>query len=150
TRCTMDSPEVVRALRWMRDVYDDLGGYGQVAALEQGDQGGAQDLFVTNRIIMKTDGDGYMERIADWRPDMDFRVSAPPMPADRVDQGPVSWSGGFALVIPATAKNKTGAFKFIQYMYSWEAIQLIEQGKREQKLAEGKMYLPRGIANRVF
>src|SRR5438093_9271775 len=108
------------------------------------------DPFISNVIIMKTDGNTYMDRIADWRPDMDFIVSAPPMPADRMDKGPVSWSGGFALVIPATAKHKDGAFKFIQYMYSWDAIQLMQQGIRERKQSEGKLYLPRGLANRVF
>ena len=71
------------------------------------------------------------------------------MPADRMDKGPVSWSGGFALVIPSTAKQKEGAFKFIQYLYSWEALSLMEQGKFEQKQAEGKLFLPRGFANRV-
>ena len=150
TVCTMDSPEVVRALRWMTDVYDDLGGYGQVNALETSYQGGAVDPFIQNTVIMKTDGNTYMDRIADWRPDMNFVCSAPPMPADRMDKGPVSWSGGFSLVIPTTAKQKEGAFKFIQYMYSWEAIQLMEQGKREQKQSEGKLYLPKGLANRVI
>ncbi len=150
TRCTMDMPPVARALRWMTEVYDDLGGVGQVTALEQAFGGGAMDPFVKNIVAMKTDGNTYMDRIADWRPDMDFVVGPPPMPADRMDQGPVSWSGGYALVIPATAKQKDVAFKFIQYLYSWQAISLMEQGKREQKQSEGKLYLPKGLANRVI
>lgn len=149
TVCTMDSPPVVRALRWMTDVYDDLGGYGQVNALEQQFQGGAMDPFVKDMVVMKTDGNTYLERIAWWRPDMNFVCGAPPMPADRVDKGPVSWSGGFSFVIPTTARNKEGAWKFIQYMYSWPAIQLMEQGKREQLQSEGKIYMPHGLANRV-
>jgi multiple sugar transport system permease protein len=150
TRCTMDSPEVVRALRWMTDVYDDLGGYGQVEGFEQGFQGGAMDPFVQDQVAMKTDTTWYLERIAWWRPDMDFVVAPPPMPADRADKGPVSWSGGFALVIPTTAHQKEAAFKFIQYMYSWDAIHLMEQGKKEQQLSQGKMYVPKGLANRVY
>src|SRR5206468_11925006 len=71
-------------------------------------------------------------------------------PSDRIDKGPISWSGGFALVIPVTAKHKDGAFKFIQYLYSWEGLQLMAQGKHEQRLSEGKLYLPRGFANRVY
>ncbi len=149
TVCTLDSPPCVRALRWMTDVYDDLGGVGQVTALEQAYGGGATDPFVADMVAMKIDGDPSMEYIANWRPNMDFVVGAPPMPADRVDKGPVSWSGGFAMVIPTTAKHKDGAFKFIQYMYSWEAMQLMESGKHEQKQSEGKLYLPRGFANRV-
>jgi multiple sugar transport system permease protein len=150
TVCTMDSPPVVRALRWMTEVYDELGGNGQVGGFEQAFQGGALDPFVQNMVAMKTDGNQYLDRIAMWRPDMDFVVAPPPMPADRMDKGPVSWSGGFAMVIPRTAKQKEGAFKFIQYMYSWEALQLMEQGRREQMQSEGKLYLPKGLANRVF
>ena len=149
TLCTMNSPPVVRALHFMADLYDDLGGVGQVTALEQTYGGGAVDPFIQNQVVMKIQGDDYLERIADWRPDMDFVVSPPPMPADRLDKGPISWSGGFALVIPATAKHKDGAFKFIQYLYSWEALSLMERGKWEQKQSEGKLFMPRGFANRV-
>ena len=151
TRCTLDAPENVRALAWMTKMYDDLGGYGQVEALRQSFGGGAVDPFIQNIVAMKTDGDRFMRFIADWRPDMDFVVSAPPMPQDQIDagKGPVSWSGGFALVIPKTAKNKDGAWKLIQYLYSWDAVQLIAQGKRELKQSEGKIYLPEGLANRT-
>ncbi|HEX8523407.1 MAG TPA: extracellular solute-binding protein [Tepidisphaeraceae bacterium] len=150
TRCTMDSPAVVRALRWMTELYDDLGGVGQVTGFEEAMGGGAMDPFVQNMLAMKTDVSTCIDRVADWRPDMDFVVGEPPMPADRVEKGPVSWSGGFALVIPATAKQKDAAFKFIQFLYSWDAINRLEQGKREQKQSEGKLYLPKGLANRVF
>ena len=152
TKCTLDAPENVRALEWMARVYDDLGGYGQVEAMKASFGGGAVDPFIQNLIAMKTDGDRYMRSIADWRPDMDFIVCPPPMPQDQIDagQGPVSWSGGFALVMPKTARTKEGAWKLMQYMYSWEAVQLLEQGKRELKHSEGKLYLPEALANRVF
>ena len=71
-----------RALRWLSDVYDDLGGFGQVSGFEQGLQGGAMDPFVSNMVAMKTDGTFCMDRIAWWRPDIDFVVAPPPMPAD--------------------------------------------------------------------
>ena len=29
---------------------------------------------------------------------------------------PITWGGGFAYVIPATAKNKTGAWELIQFL----------------------------------
>ena len=76
---------------------------------------------------------------------MDFVVAPAPMPQDQLDAGrkPVAWSGGFSLVIPATARQKEGAFKFIQYLRSWEAVQLLERGSQEQREAEGRIYLPR-------
>jgi multiple sugar transport system permease protein len=151
TKCTLDAPENIRALQWMSKLYDDLGGYGQVESLKDSFGGGAVDPFIQNIVAMKTDGDRYMRYIADWRPDMDFVVQPPPMPQDQIDagKGPISWSGGFALVMPKTARNKEGAWKLIQYLYSWEAVQLLEQGKRELKQSEGKLYLPEGLANRA-
>ena len=154
TRVTMDSPPVVRALRYMTDVYDDLGGFGQVEGFRESFQGGGLDPFIRSQVAMKIDGSPYLNTLADWKREMDFIVTPAPMPADELapprGRKPITWSGGFALVIPTTAKNKTGAFKLMQYMYSWEGVQLIQQGKREQKEAEGKLYLPEQLANRVF
>jgi multiple sugar transport system permease protein len=152
TKVTMTAPPVVRALRYMTDVYDDLGGVGQVKSFEEAQQGGSLDPFLLGRLAMMIDGNWRVANVADWKPDMDFVVAPAPMPKDQLDGGrkPVAWSGGFALVIPATARQKTGAFKFIQFLRSWEALQLLEQGSREQREAEGKIYLPKIEVNRVY
>ena len=152
TRCTLDAAPNVRALRWMSEVYDDIGGYQQAEALKQTFGGGAVDPFITGQVAMKIDGSPSLDWVAFYRPDMDFVCAPPPMPQDQIDQGrgPISWSGGFALVIPSTSQQKEGAFKFIQYMYSWEAVQLMAQGLQEQKASEGKLYIPRGLSNRVY
>ena len=165
TRVTMDAPEVVRALRFMTDVYDDVGGIRQVDAFQQGLAGesmgggfrasvfaaGELDPFLRGAVAMKIDNDYAMRTIADWKPDMDFSIVPAPMPADQIAAGrpPVTWAGGFSLVIPATSRNKDGAFKLIQYIASWKGTQFLERGKRERKESEGKMYLPEGLANRV-
>src|SRR5207248_1380208 len=75
----------------------------------------------------------------------------PPMPDDRLAAGekPLTWAGGFSLVIPATSRNKQGAFKLLQYITSWQGTQFLERGKRERKESEGRLYLPEGLANRV-
>ena len=165
TRVTMDSPSVVRALRFMTDVYDSLGGVREVNAFQEGLAGesiggsfrsnvfgGANlDPFLRGLVAMKIDNDYALRTIADNRPQMNFLIAPAPMPADRLQQGqpPVTWAGGFSLVIPATSRNKEGAFKLIQYLTSWKGTQFLEQGKRERKEAEGRMYLPEGLANRV-
>jgi ABC-type sugar transport system permease subunit/ABC-type glycerol-3-phosphate transport system substrate-binding protein len=150
-RVTMDLPPVVRALRFMTEMYDELGGIGQVNAFQQNLQSNQLDPFIQGRVAMKIDTDWAFRYIADFRPDMDFVIAPAPMPADQLAAGrkPVTWSGGFSLVIPATSRNRDGAFKFIQFLTSWRSVQLLEQGKREQKLSEGKLYLPEGVANRV-
>src|SRR5205085_2828954 len=53
TRVTMDSPPVVRALRFMTDVYDDLGGFQQVDSFKESFQGGGMDPFIRGQVAMK-------------------------------------------------------------------------------------------------
>ena len=152
TRVTLDSPPVVRALHFMTDIYDDLGGFEQAEAFRAAFQPGELDPFLRGLVAMKIDGDWNLVNIADWKRDMDFTLTAAPMPQDQLDAGrkPITWSGGFALVIPTTAHNKAGGFKLLQYLRSHEAMMFLEQGRCEQRQSEGRLYLPSGNSNRVF
>lgn len=152
TKVTLNSPAVVRALKYVVDVYDALGGYAYVQAFNKRAQGGDQDPFLLGRLGMKIDGAPSMYVIADWKRDMDFMVANPPLPKDRIDAGsdPVSWSGGWSLVIPKTSKQKEGAFKFIQFFNSWDGVSLLENARREAREADGRLYIPKTIANREF
>lgn len=151
TRVLLDSPPVVRALRYMTDIYDDLGGFKHVDAFQSSFQSGELDPFLRGQVAMKIDGDWIFEGIGDWKRDMDLIVVPAPMPADQLEAGrkPITWAGGWSMVIPTTAHNKDGAWKLIQYLSSWEVQYLLERGKREQKESEGRIYLPRTKANRV-
>jgi ABC-type sugar transport system permease subunit len=75
----------------------------------------------------------------------------PPMPADRAAQGikPITWGGGYSLVIPSTSRNKIGAWKLIQFLTSKQTMTRLEDSRREQKEAEGRLYLPHSPGNRV-
>lgn len=150
TKVTLDSPPVVRALRYMADVYDDLGGFAQVDAFQQSFQADEMDPFLRGMVAMKIDGAWSLESIANWKRDMDFIISPAPMPADQLALGrnPITWGGGFALVIPATAHNKEGAWKLIQYLSAKQTILRLEQGKRELRESEGRLYMPAGQGNR--
>jgi multiple sugar transport system permease protein len=152
SRITMDAPPVVRALRYVTDVYDDLGGVGPVKGFEEVQGTAAMDPFMLGRLAMKIDTDIAMNHIADWRPDLDFMLVPAPMPQDRLDVGekPVAWSGGFAFVVPSTARQKQGAFELIKYLRSWEAVRLAQAGMQEQRHAEGRLFLPGIEVNRVF
>lgn len=152
TRVTMDSPPVVRALKFMMSLYDAVGGVGQVNAFNDVSATADRDPFLRGALAMKIDGDDFLRTIADWRPRMDFMVLPPPMPADQLALGrkPVTWSGGWAYTIPATATNRQGAFRLIQFLSSEEGIRLIERGRRERSHSEGRIYLPMSWANRTL
>ena len=150
TRVTFDSPEVVRALRFVVDLHDDVGGATNVSAFQQSLSSVEMDPFIRGQIAMKIDNDWMFRFMALFRPDMDFVIAPAPLPADEVAKGrkPITWAGGFSLVIPSTSKNKSGAFKLMQYIMSEKGTRLLERGKQELAQSEGRLYLPEGLANR--
>ena len=152
TQVTMDSPEVVRALRFMTDVYDDLGGFDKVDSFRSGFQDKAQDPFIKGQVAMKIDGDWALRDIAQNDPGLDFEICPAPLPQDQVDKGvkPITWAGGFSLVIPSTAKEKDGAFKLMQFLASRRAYLILEEGNRQTDESQGRVYLPRAQSNRVL
>ncbi|HEY2510100.1 MAG TPA: extracellular solute-binding protein [Polyangiaceae bacterium] len=148
---TMDSPPVVRALRFMTDVYDDLGGGEQVRAFQQS-QAGPVDPFLRGDVALKIDGNWYLESIGDLKPDMRFAVAPAPMPDDEVARGkaPVTWSSGWALVVPATSRHKAGAFELIKYLRSWDVVARLDESKKERKASEGRLFVPAVDADRTY
>ncbi len=149
-RVTMDAPRVARALRFMTDIYDDLGGVRLANAFQAGFQDGPLDPFIKGQVAMKIDGNWYLETLGDWRPDMNFALTPAPLPEDELARGrqPVTWASGWAMVVPATSRHKKGAFELIQYLRSWEVVAKLDQSKRERKQNEGRLYLPIADANR--
>jgi multiple sugar transport system permease protein len=144
TKCTLNSPEIVEALAYMREVYDIVGGYGVVNAFQAGFQGGQLDPFVTGKIGMKIDGSWVMRHLAIYGRDMDFGVAGPPLPRRELDKGrtTVSWSGGWAYAIPSTAENKEAAWEFIRFMSSDRAFWIMEENDRALEEAQGHLYIP--------
>jgi ABC-type sugar transport system permease subunit/ABC-type glycerol-3-phosphate transport system substrate-binding protein len=150
TRVTLDRPENARGLRFMTDCYDDLGGYPSVYGFQQSLQSGELDPFLRGDVAMKLVTTFDLEYIADWKRNIDFTITSAPMPADRLAAGvqPITWGGGFSIVMPSTARNKEGGWKLIQYLNSKPVLYELELGRRELKESQGKMYLPRLMANR--
>jgi ABC-type sugar transport system permease subunit/ABC-type glycerol-3-phosphate transport system substrate-binding protein len=150
TLVTMDDPEVVRALRFMTDVYDDAGGVNEVDKFKSGFQSDSLDPFIRGQIAMKIDGDWGLQTIATWNRDLNFEITPAPMPDDLVAKGvpPITWAGGGSMVIPSTAKNKAGAFKLMQYMLSPATYRFLNEGDRQAMESQGQLYLPRPVSDR--
>jgi multiple sugar transport system permease protein len=154
-RVTMDSPPVVRALRFMTDVYDDLGGVAYANSFQEASVGfrdTALDVFLQGQVAMRIDGNYALELIGEFKPDLNFAVTPPPMPQDELERGrkPVTWAGGWSLVIPATARHKQGAFELIRFLRSWECVDRIDRSMRQRKEGEGRLHLPRVDPHRVY
>jgi multiple sugar transport system permease protein len=149
TRVTLTSAPVVRALRFMTDIYDDDGGYRAVNNFQSGFQGDVHDPFLTSKVAMKIDGDWGLQVIAQWYRDMDFDMVPAPMPDDRQDVPPVTWAGGWSLVIPSTARERDGAFKLIQFLTSDQTQRFLREGDRQNTESQGQLFLPRLTSNKT-
>ena len=144
-RCTLDDPRIVYALEYMTRLYDKLGGAKEVYAFQTSFQGGELDPFIRGKVAMKIDGVWTMPALAFYGKDINLGAAAPPMPNAELDAGrePISWVGGFAYAIPATAKEKTGAWELIRYLSSQRAHEILMTSENLTSLSQGRPYLPR-------
>ncbi len=143
--CTINSPEVVGALAFMSEIYDIMGGAENVTAFESSMVVGDLDPFVAGKVAMKIDGDFALIPIANSRRSMRFGVVPPPAPEGKKRVG---WSGGFAYVIPATAKHPEEAWVFIKYLVSKRAVEIRNNAEMEKVKGSGAIFIPRMSARR--
>lgn len=156
--CTIASPEVQEALKFMKDGYAILGGYSKAKVFESGLQGNENDPFLTGQIAMKIDGDWILNNIARYGPQTDFAAAPPPVPDDRYNHVGrfknekdtfITWVGGFSFAIPKGAKNVGDAWDFIKFATSAEGWMIYDKGDQQWAAYNGRMYIPRQLANRI-
>lgn len=142
--CTLNNPAIVYALTFMRDVYNDVGGYSQVMSFQAGFQGGFLDPFIQGKVAMKIDGSWQLTQLAQYGRDVDFGVVAPPMPAARIAAGDTesSWNGGWAYAIPVNARHKDAAWDFIRFFVSDTGFLVFAEGQRANAESQGFPYIP--------
>ncbi|MBI4556609.1 MAG: extracellular solute-binding protein, partial [Candidatus Hydrogenedentes bacterium] len=143
--CTMNSPPVVDALAYMTELYDLMGGVEQVRAFETSLPLADLDPFMTGRVAMKIDVDGFMSYVAWMRRDMRFGVALPPAPAGKPS---VSWSGGWSWVIPKNSKHPEEAWEFVKFMASRKAYQIRNDAMAQITRANGRLFVPQISARR--
>lgn len=154
--CTMYTPAAEKALQFMVDGYDLLGGYEKAKAFETGFQGGENDAFLIGKVAMKVDGDWILKDLIRYGPRLDLGVAPPPVPDDRFykrgdfkdeKETFITWVGGFSLAIPRGACNVEGAWRFIKFATSVEGRILEHRAQREWERSRGRDYVPRMSAS---
>jgi ABC-type sugar transport system permease subunit/ABC-type glycerol-3-phosphate transport system substrate-binding protein len=151
--CTLADKPNVEALQYMRDLYDDLGGYDKVNVFQSGFQSNEQDPFVTGKIAMVINGSWMTPVFARYAPGLDYGVAPAPVPAERLagvasgkgrfkGQKPyISWVGGYAYTIPRGARHAQEGWKFIQWMNSPEAAVIGARADQKFNEAKGRPYV---------
>lgn len=156
-KCTLYSPESERALQFMLEGYEIVGGYENAKKFESGFQSGINDAFVTGKVAMKVDGDWILKDLARYGPQVTIDVGPPPVPDDRLSKtGPfknekdayVSWMGGFAYAIPKGARNPEGAWDFIKFTTSQKGRLIEIRGQQAWEKRRGRIFIPSMVAHR--
>ncbi len=137
--CTLNTPENVGALAYMTEVYDLMGGTEEVSAFESTLQTGDLDPFLSGKVAMKIDGDGFIQLIANGKRDLRFGVALAPAPEGKKQLG---WCGGWAWVIPTGARHPNEAWDFMKYMAGLRAYQIRSDACRQTAKASGNVFLP--------
>lgn len=145
SNCTINSERVVEALEYMVDVYDILGGARQVYAFQSTFQGNELDPFLTGKLVMKIDGDWFLQTIATYKPEFNLGSAVAPIPEARMKEGApyITWLGGWCLAIPSSSKNKEGAWKMIRWLSSLEAMKMKTAEAAENNASQGRVFIPR-------
>lgn len=126
-RVTWNQEPGVRALRWMQERLQHYGGTQALNAFSGTlDDRGA---LAGGRLAMQMDGSWNLGNLKNYGVEADFRVAYPPRPAGLEDT-PVTWSGGFALVIPAgiSGAERDAAWEFIKFYSDHWAQTLLGAG----------------------
>ncbi|MEP0766590.1 MAG: extracellular solute-binding protein [Fimbriimonadia bacterium] len=156
--CTLDNPRTRKALEFMVEMYDMLGGIERIEGFVSGFQGNELDPFLTGKLAMKIDGSWSLGHIARYRPTLDFGVAPAPVPDDRYyrrgefrDEKDtfITWGGGFSYAIPTGSKNVEAAWKFIKWMTSPESAVLDVRVQGEYYASLGRINVMTFRANRI-
>ncbi|REF34841.1 ABC transporter substrate-binding protein [Thermasporomyces composti] len=82
--------------------------------------------FYTGRLGMAIDGNWQLASIKKYAPDLDFGVTWLPVPEE--GDPPLTWSGGFALVMPKGVKNPDLVWKFMKFYAGEEGQRIYAKG----------------------
>lgn len=137
--CTLGARENLEALVYMTELYDLLGGAGAVASFQMGFQTGDLDPFLSGKIAMRIDGDGFLNVIANQQRSLRFAVVLTPAPEGKKRLG---WSAGWSWVIPRGAKHPDAAWEFIKHLASRRAYEIRADALRQTARASGSVFIP--------
>lgn len=151
SKCTLYTPQAEKALQFMIDGYDVVGGYENAKAFESGFQSKVNDAFIIGKVAMKIDGDWILKDLARYAPQLAVDSAPAPVPDDRFHKRGefkdeketfVTWFGGFSYAIPKGARNPDLAWQYIKFATSTEGRLLEYKAQADWERLRGRIYIP--------
>ena len=153
-KCTLDTPASEKALQFMVDGYDIVGGYEKAKAFETGFLGKENDAFLIGKVAMKVDGDWILADLARYGQNVELATAPAPIPDDRLagtgdfkgiaeKDKYITWIGGFSYAIPKGARNSKGGWEFIKFVCSLEGRMIESRVQKTWESGKGRFFIPR-------
>ena len=126
-KVTWNSEAGRRAARFMVENYTRYGGTPTLTRLKS--PGGLYAALADGRIASVVGGSWFIGSLLKAAPEADIGVAPPPRPSELAGT-PVSWSGGFSLVIPSTVppEKKEAAWTFARFFTRKAAVVEVFKG----------------------
>lgn len=138
---TLDRPENVAALTWMKQLMDAQGGYAKIKSFKDSmDVFGAGNQYVKDQVAVQSWAQWYPNVLADT---MD-KVSLEAVPIKNATGAPIAMAGGTSFAIPKSGKNPSAACAWAIKATSSEAWLAAADARiatveKDQKLFTGLM-----------
>ena len=119
--CTLNSPEALKALEFMKEVYDVQGGKEACQQFVMATSSGPEELnpFGLGKIAMNVQDDWVILRVMKFSPDLELGIAPIPTPTGR---NPIAVSTTNTIyMIPRNARHKNEAWAFIRFLNQPEA-----------------------------
>jgi len=127
---TTDEPRNIKAYEWVRS-YSEKYGVENIKKFSSsfGVFASPQNAFLSSKVAMTTQGVWMFNFIDKYAAGMDWAVG--PFPSDEGKLRDVSYIEADVLVIPRGAKHPAEGFKFIGFVNTQEAMELLCEGQRK-------------------
>ena len=110
-KLTVTDPRIVESFAWQKS-YADRYGIQALQSFSSAFGQEAQDPFVAGQLSMAIDGDWRIAVMRTFGPSVNFGIGRIPT---KPGVPPVTWAGGWSVVVPKGARNPRGGYAFARF-----------------------------------
>jgi multiple sugar transport system substrate-binding protein len=133
---TLNEPNNVKAVTWMKDLMDAQGGYAKTKALmDSMDVFGAKNQYVKDQVGAQVWAQWYVNVLSEFKDDVDIQA----VPIKSLDGKVLAMAGGSALAIPTKSSNPSAACAWAMSVTSPEAWQKASEARQQTVEKEGSI-----------
>lgn len=124
-KVTIDTPEMLAALKWQQQFYTKYGSANVLKLMSAGNNYSSPDQgFYAGTIAMYVDGEWQpsMNFIQKFKPELNYGVAPFPYPSSNPERKNTNSVGGTVVVIPAAAKDKAASAKLLAWLTSPDIV----------------------------